>query len=95
MRAVTDADDDVRVGPGIGGGGAFFLLLDKPESYGLPSAPKLPSRSVWLASLLSIVTAFMTALGVLFAFREGRRPNLANAVPAPDNAETLHAEGKP
>lgn len=24
---------------GIGGGGAFFLLLDKPEVYGLPPAP--------------------------------------------------------
>ena len=89
QAALYGADDTV-----LGGLNSFYLLLDKPEAYGLPSAPKLPSRNVWLASLLSMVTAFMTALGILFAFREGRRPNLANAAPAPDKAESTKAEGK-
>ena len=89
QAALYGADDKV-----LGGLNSFYLLLDKPEAYGLPSAPKLPSRNVWLASLLSMVTAFMTALGILFAFREGRRPNLANAAPAPDKAESTKAEGK-
>jgi formate dehydrogenase iron-sulfur subunit len=87
--ALYGADDKV-----LGGLNSFYLLLDKPEAYGLPSNPKLPSRYVWLASLLSIVTAFLTALGVLFAFREGRRPSLANAVPGPEKTDTPKAEGK-
>jgi formate dehydrogenase iron-sulfur subunit len=86
--ALYGADDKV-----LGGLNSFYLLVDEPEVYGLPSNPKLPSRSVWFASLLSIVTAFMTALGILFAFREGRRPNLASAAPAPKKAETPKAEG--
>jgi formate dehydrogenase iron-sulfur subunit len=86
--ALYGADDKV-----LGGLNSFYLLVDEPEVYGLPSNPKLPSRSVWYASLLSIVTALMTALGVLFAFREGRRPNLASAAPAPKKAETPKAEG--
>ena len=45
---VSDAqlylEDD---GDGVGGGGAFFLLLDKPEVYGLPPDPVVPTRDVW------------------------------------------------
>jgi formate dehydrogenase iron-sulfur subunit len=29
---------------GVGGTGAFFLLLDQPEAYGLPSDPVTPTR---------------------------------------------------
>ena len=35
------ADDKI-----LGGLNAFYLLVDKPEVYGLPSNPKVPSRSV-------------------------------------------------
>jgi len=45
-------------------------LLDEPEVYGLPSNPKVPARSVIRSSFWSIVTAVLTALSVLFAFRE-------------------------
>jgi formate dehydrogenase iron-sulfur subunit len=58
------ADDKV-----LGGLNAFYLLVDKPEIYGLPSDPKLPSRSVARSSFWSIFTAVMTGLGMLFAFR--------------------------
>ncbi len=54
----------------LGGLNSFYLLLDQPEVYGLPSQPKLPSRSVPRSAFWSILTAIMTALGVLFAFRE-------------------------
>ncbi len=54
----------------LGGLNSFYLLLDEPEVYGLPSNPKVPSRSVPLSAFWSIVTAIVTALGVLFAFRE-------------------------
>ncbi len=64
------ADDKV-----LGGLNAFYLLVDRPEVYGLPSNPKLPSRSVPWSSLWSIVTGFFAALGILFAFRERGRTN--------------------
>ena len=32
---------------GVGGAGAFFLLLDAPEVYGLPPDPVVPTRDVW------------------------------------------------
>jgi formate dehydrogenase iron-sulfur subunit len=67
------ADDKV-----LGGLNSFYLLLDKPETYGLPSKPKLPSRSVPWSSLWSVVTAFMAALGILFAFRSRTKTPLAN-----------------
>ena len=31
---------------GVGGDGAFFLLLDEPEVYGLPPDPVVPSRNL-------------------------------------------------
>jgi formate dehydrogenase iron-sulfur subunit len=58
------ADDQV-----LGGLNAFYLLVDTPETYGLPSRPKVPSRGVPLSSLWSIFAAILTALGMLFAFR--------------------------
>jgi formate dehydrogenase iron-sulfur subunit len=62
------ADDTV-----LSGLNAFYLLLDKPETYGLPSSPKLPSRSVLRSAFWSIFTACLTALGVLFTFRDRRK----------------------
>ncbi|MBI3409021.1 MAG: 4Fe-4S dicluster domain-containing protein [Planctomycetes bacterium] len=58
------ADDKV-----LGGLNSFYLLVDKPEVYGLPSNPKVPSRSVVQSSFWGIMTAIMTGLGMLFAFR--------------------------
>ena len=37
---LADPDD------GIGGGGAFFLLLDEPEVYGLPPDPVVTTRDL-------------------------------------------------
>ena len=37
---LNDPDD------GIGGGGAFFLLLDEPEVYGLPPDPEVTTRDL-------------------------------------------------
>jgi formate dehydrogenase iron-sulfur subunit len=37
-------------GDGVGGDGAFFLLLDEPEVYGFPPDPVVPTRdlaSIW------------------------------------------------
>jgi formate dehydrogenase iron-sulfur subunit len=56
---------------GVGGDGAFFLLLDEPEVYGLPPDPVVPTRdapSMWrragaagAAFLLAGIGAFVSA----------------------------------
>jgi formate dehydrogenase iron-sulfur subunit len=58
------ADDKI-----LGGLNAFYLLVDEPEVYGLPSNPKVPSRAVPASAFWSIFASIMTALGMLFAFR--------------------------
>jgi formate dehydrogenase iron-sulfur subunit len=48
-RLYGDSADD-----GVGGFGAFFLLLDEPETYRLPPDPVVPTRrspAVWTAAL--------------------------------------------
>jgi formate dehydrogenase iron-sulfur subunit len=73
------ADDKV-----LGGLNAFYLLLDRPEVYKLPSNPQVPSRSVPWSSLWSILAALMTALSLLFAFRGRRRNPHPAKKPQPD-----------
>jgi len=73
------ADDKV-----LGGLNSFYLLVDEPEVYGLPSAPQVPSRLVPRSSLWSIVTAILTALGVLFAFRGRTRARASSADATPE-----------
>jgi len=46
--------------------------MDRPETYGLPANPKLPSRSVLPSSLLSIGSAIAVGLAALFSFRVRR-----------------------
>jgi formate dehydrogenase iron-sulfur subunit len=63
----ADPDD------GIGGAGAFFLLLDEPAVYGLPPDPvvttkDLPSMWRWAGAAAAVL-----ATGVAVAFA-GRRP---------------------
>ncbi|MGH7317443.1 MAG: 4Fe-4S dicluster domain-containing protein, partial [Candidatus Rokuibacteriota bacterium] len=58
----------------LGGLNAFFLLIDRPEVYGLPPDPKLPTRNLTLGSALSVAGAFLVGLLGLFSFRDrGRR----------------------
>jgi formate dehydrogenase iron-sulfur subunit len=48
---------------GVGGNGAFFLLLDEPEAYGLPPDPVVPSRdlpAMWKYAGIA-ASAFLTA----------------------------------
>src|SRR5437660_11375084 len=58
---------------GVGGFGAFFLLLDDPEVYGLPPDPVVTTRDlpdIWKHTLLA--TAALGA-GITAAFAGGRR----------------------
>ena len=62
------ADDE----DGVGGAGAFFLLLDEPEVYGLPPDPVVTTRDI--ASLWKHVgTAAATLVGLGVASFVGRR----------------------
>ncbi|WP_344950973.1 4Fe-4S dicluster domain-containing protein [Actinomadura miaoliensis] len=59
---------------GVGGAGAFFLLMDEPEVYGLPPDPVVTTRdlpSMWRHAAVAAVTM---AAGVAACFvRAGRR----------------------
>ncbi|SFT33738.1 formate dehydrogenase iron-sulfur subunit [Geodermatophilus amargosae] len=58
---------------GVGGAGAFFLLLDEPEVYGLPPDPVVTTRdlpSMWRAAAAG--AAMM--VGVVVSAFVGRRP---------------------
>jgi formate dehydrogenase iron-sulfur subunit len=54
-----------------GGLNAFFLLMDKPEAYGLPNAENavLPSRNNIPGYLAAMVTAVLGVFGAMVAFR--------------------------
>ena len=71
----------------LGGLNSFYLLVDKPEVYGLPSQPKLPSRDVPAASALGVGGAVgMAALG-LVAFRKRRMDEFAAASRAAESGD--------
>jgi formate dehydrogenase iron-sulfur subunit len=60
-------------GDGVGGFGAFFLLLDEPEVYGLPPDPVDTTRDLAEMWRTMGVAAAAVAGGVLAALAGGRR----------------------
>ncbi len=62
-----DTDD------GVGGFGAFFLLLDEPEVYGLPPDPVVPTRNTARNWTAGAAAAGALALGVAASFLGARR----------------------
>jgi formate dehydrogenase iron-sulfur subunit len=73
LRAQGRSDAYIYGDEGILGGlNSFYLLLDKPEVYGLPSAPKVPTRNLWRSSILSAIGAALVGLAGLLSLR-GRR----------------------
>jgi len=62
------ADED----DGVGGFGAFFLLLDDPEVYGLPPDPKTTTRDLpgtWAAVAAGAGTLAACLLGAVLGGR--------------------------
>jgi formate dehydrogenase iron-sulfur subunit len=53
---------------GVGGDGAFFLLLDKPEVYGLPPAPVVTTRDLPAMWKHAAAAALTLAGGVACSF---------------------------
>ena len=61
-RLYGDDPDD-----GVGGCGAFFLLLDQPSVYGLPEHPVVPTRHLgrmWKAAGVAAVAMLTAGVGV-------------------------------
>ncbi|HVH64146.1 MAG TPA: 4Fe-4S dicluster domain-containing protein [Candidatus Dormibacteraeota bacterium] len=78
-QGVTQAQLYGRDDKVYGGLHAFFLLMDKPEAYGLPNAQNavLPSRNNLGGYLAAAVTGAIAVVAGLVAFRrrgEGPRP---------------------
>ncbi|MFE9656561.1 4Fe-4S dicluster domain-containing protein [Micromonospora sp. NPDC006431] len=62
----ADPDD------GVGGAGAFFLLLDEPEVYGFPPDPVVTTRdlpAMWRHTMIAAVGVAATALAVFAGAR--------------------------
>ena len=66
-RLYLDGDND-----GIGGAGAFFLLLDEPEVYGLPPDPVDTVHDLGLIWGAAGAAALALGAGIAAAFL-GRR----------------------
>jgi formate dehydrogenase iron-sulfur subunit len=62
------ADED-----GVGGGGAFFLLLDDPEVYGLPPDPVDPTRHLGESWAATGAAALGLGAAIVAAVFAGRR----------------------
>jgi formate dehydrogenase iron-sulfur subunit len=58
---------------GVGGFGAFFLLLDEPEVYGLPPDPVVTTRDLPEMWRTAVIAAGAVVAGVLAAFVGGSR----------------------
>jgi formate dehydrogenase iron-sulfur subunit len=61
----------------LGGLNSFYLLTDKPEVYGLPRDPKLPSRNLFLSSTFSALGAIVLGLFGLVSLRKRRMDEIA------------------
>jgi formate dehydrogenase iron-sulfur subunit len=57
---------------GVGGFGAFFLLLDRPEVYGMPPAPSYRRRDLLTMWGAASIAAGMLLGSVLGAVGRGR-----------------------
>jgi formate dehydrogenase iron-sulfur subunit len=73
------ADDEF-----LGGLNSFYLLVDEPEVYGLPRAPKMPTRNLLPGSLLSTAGAVALALLGLVGLRKRRIDERAVGREEPD-----------
>jgi formate dehydrogenase iron-sulfur subunit len=56
----------------LGGLNSFYLLVDQPEVYGLPTNPKMPTRNLVPSSLFSTAGAVVLALLGLVGLRKRR-----------------------
>jgi len=74
-RGMTEAylyGADAATQPGTEGLNAFFLLVDRPEAYNLPSDPVVPTKRVkaaWTSFAMAAMGMIAVAIGSVFAAR--------------------------
>lgn len=56
----------------VGGLNVFYLLMDQPSVYGLPSAPQLPQRNLAPSAGVALISAAVLGVTGLAAFRRRR-----------------------
>jgi formate dehydrogenase iron-sulfur subunit len=62
--------EDAEAQPGTGGLNAFFLLTERPDVYGLPPDPEVPTRragSTWTSAALASLGMIAAAIAVVRA----------------------------
>jgi len=62
--------------PGTGGLNAFFLLVDRPETYNLPPNPVAPAKRAgtsWVSMALASLGLLAAAVGAVASARGGKR----------------------
>jgi formate dehydrogenase iron-sulfur subunit len=79
IQAYVYGKDDI-----VGGLNCFFLLVDKPEVYGLPAKPELPSQNVAAAFGGSAATAALLAITGAVSFRKHRMDGMHDGPASPD-----------
>jgi formate dehydrogenase iron-sulfur subunit len=60
----------------LGGLNSFYLLVDRPEVYGLPPDPKMPTRNLRGSTLWSGLGAVAVGLMAVFSFRSRGRDDV-------------------
>src|SRR5207237_10259595 len=63
----------------LGGLNSFYLLVDKPEVYGLPAHPELPSQNLRKSAGLSVASAAVMGVLALVGLRKRRMAEPAGA----------------
>jgi formate dehydrogenase iron-sulfur subunit len=63
----------------LGGLNAFYLLEDTPSTYGLPEAPRLPSRNLPASGGLGLVAAVLAGIAGVLALRRRRIESVESA----------------
>jgi formate dehydrogenase iron-sulfur subunit len=76
-RAYLYGADDTM----LGGLNSFYLLVDRPEAYGLPPDPKLPTRNLIPSSLYTVLGAVLIGLAGIFNLRNRGANGPGAAVP--------------
>jgi formate dehydrogenase iron-sulfur subunit len=79
IQAQIYGKDDI-----VGGLNCFYLLVDKPEVYGLPAKPELPSTNVAAAFGGSAATAALLAITGAVSFRKRRMDDMSQEQSAPE-----------
>jgi len=70
LKALGDTGANIYGYTEAGGLNVFYLLLDRPQVYGLPEKPVVPQRRLPVSSAVTIAAAVGVGVAALVSFRE-------------------------